>query len=158
MPNIVFILVFMFASTIAFQNCSATHTTTNLSSECGDQGQCVGSLQDLYPYSTKPSFYEDVQLINKVLDAGEWNYQFIASVVDIDNPDQNIDVEIHLLDGDGKLVCPRTTATVNRSNNHIEIAECKNSAELDVIVAQIKVDNGSGMEVTREIELNLSGL
>ncbi len=116
---------------LLFQNCSSSSS---------HNGEVIYfSADSIYPYhDKKPQYFENVQLTEAVKINDLWTYQFAASIVYIENPAQMVDVEIRILDEDGNILCPRTSARVNNGNNHIPITNCQR--EEDVESVRIEVD------------------
>jgi hypothetical protein len=114
-----------------YQNCSPSHKGENGSS-------AVFSAEAVYPYyEEKPTFFDSVQLTKVFKEGSLWKYQFVASVVFIDEPEKNIDVEIKIFDQDGKILCPRKVITVNFNNNYISIDNCQSNKQ--AILAKIEL-------------------
>lgn len=115
-------LGFALAAVLFFQNCSGSTYTNN-------SGSSV-NLSSIYPYyDVKPSYYENIQLTTAFQESGIWKYQFVASVVHADTPGEEVDVEIRIFDQNQKILCPRRTARVKNTNNHIEIPDCQSSQQ-----------------------------
>ena len=114
------ILISTFSAVLFFQNCSGSkHASTS--------GTYV-NLSSIYPYfEQKPVYYENIQLTTAFNDGGVWKYQFVASVVYADAPSEEVDVEIRIFDQNQNILCPRRTARVKNTNNHIEIPDCQSS-------------------------------
>jgi hypothetical protein len=114
------LLVLALSAVLFFQNCSGSkHATTS--------GNNL-SLSSIYPYyDEKPLYFENIQLTTAFKENELWKYQFVASVVYIDMPSEEVDVEIRIFDQDQKILCPRRTARVKNTNNHIEIPDCQSS-------------------------------
>ncbi len=114
------ILICALSAILFFQNCSGSkHSITS--------GEKV-SLSSIYPYyEQKPEFFENIQLTTAFEDNGIWKYQFVASVVYVDVPGEEIDVEIRIYDQNQNVLCPRRTARVKNTNNHILIPDCQSS-------------------------------
>lgn len=117
-----FIVGFSLSSALFFQNCSESkHTSSSATSL---------SLSSIYPYfEQKPDYYENVQLTTVFQENGLWKYQFVASIVYADTPSEEVDVEIRILDQNQNVLCPRRTARVKNTNNHVEIPDCQSSQQ-----------------------------
>jgi hypothetical protein len=130
------VIVGLILSVLIFQNCGDNFSSSQRA--LGGQYRLI----DLYPYKTEaPDFFEDIQLVSFSHDpeSNLYVYQFIASVVDIEDEEQVLDVEVLIRDTDGNLVCPRVTQQVNRSSNHIEVPDCETERVLTQIEAYLRV-------------------
>lgn len=128
MKRILTILTACSLLVLTFQNCSSQH-----------QGEEESfSLQAIYPYEVSPQFFADVQIVGKEKNSGDWNYQFVASIVSVDNEDDFVDVELIFFKEDGSILCPRVTAQVNRGSNHIEVTSCKSSEDLKTLKVEVR--------------------
>ena len=114
---------------IAFQNCSPQHTPDHVG---------TFNIQSVYPYQSKPTYFDDVQIIAKDKSGSTWSYKFIASVVHAENENSILDVELTVLKESGDLVCPRVEAQVTRGTNHMEITNCTSSEDLSVVKVEVK--------------------
>ena len=116
------LLLLVLSTVLFFQNCSG-------SKHYSASGNNI-SLSSIYPYyDEKPSYFENIQLTTAFEENGLWKYQFVASVVYADMPSEEVDVEIRIFDQDQKILCPRRTARVKNTNNHIEIPDCQSSRQ-----------------------------
>lgn len=112
-----------------FNNCDSSHLIDR---------EATVTLSSIFPFKMKSQYYQNVQIVNKSEESGVWNYQFIASVVDAEQEESDVDVEIDVLDGSGNRICPRTQATVNRSNNNIQVLECKSTTDFGALKVEVK--------------------
>lgn len=117
---------------VVFQNCSPSHNPS------GSSSLSSFDISQVYPYYLeKPVYFNDVQLTGVVQNNSVWEYQFIASAVDIDTPANNIDVNIQIRDQKEKLLCVSKTVRINSKNNIIQLDDCKSSQK--ATEARIKV-------------------
>ncbi len=135
---------------VSFNNCGSHHLR--------DIEQTI-NVSSIFPFTRKAAYYHNVQIVEKKEVDGVWNYQFIASVVDADNEDSNIDIEIDILDSKGKRVCPRTLETVNRSSNHIQISSCETPNDHSALTVEVKVaPEGQSRQLIASEKFDLSNL
>lgn len=144
--RILAVLLFLCGVLLGFQNCGSEHTIDKSSTTGGV------SIQSVYTYTTKPKYFDNVQLIAIQNVSGGFNYQFIASIVLADNPAQSIDVRYTFNNSSGGLVCPRVMATVNRGNNHIEIASCQSTTQQTSmnIIVEAKLPTATNYEAVAQ--------
>ena len=144
------ILVILFG--VFWQNCSPIHEPFSEESESFN-------ISSIYPYVEAPSYFDDVQIVEKIEDGGVWNYKFVATVVDANQEDTLLDVEVSVFDGQGKRVCPRVLATVNRTMNHIEVTECKSTNELSLLKVVLRAaETGGALKEISSKEFDLTQL
>ena len=120
-------LIALCISVLMFQNCSQPFH---------QEGSSM-NLSLMYPYySQKPDYFDNVQLTAVLQDGDIWRYQFVASVVSIETPEADIDVDIQIHDQHNAIICPRFTATVKNTNNHLEIPDCTSAKK----ISEAKID------------------
>ncbi len=130
--RILLLLTATFMMLVSFQNCSPEHSGTDLSS------QKVFKIDSVYPYATKSTYYDNVQLVNVQSVSGGYNYQFIASLVYVDAPDTQVKLRLTFKEESGALVCPRVEVTVNRSNNNVEVSNCTSTKSQSTILITVE--------------------
>lgn len=148
--SLILLSLFTLSVLVAFQNCSGFQPASETFSGF--------SIETIYPYQSKPSYYEDVQLVSKLQVGDQWNYQLIASIVNIENPKDKVDVRIEILDPSGNIFCPGVEKQVNYANNHIEIDTCESDLEPPSLEVVISVQSGSVYQEIRRIQLDLSSV
>ncbi len=128
---------------LMFQNCSKPQYQDN-------SGTSV-NMSLIYPYyEKKPDYFENVQLTSVFADSSNlWHYQFVASVVSIENADQDINVDIQIRDQHDNVLCPRFTATVKNTSNHMEIPDCISSKK----VSKTKIEVRAKLATTTTYQL-----
>ncbi len=135
---------------VSFNNCGSHHLR--------DIEQTI-NVSSIFPFTRKAAYYHNVQIVEKKEVDGVWSYQFIASVVDADNEDSNIDIEIDILDSKGKRVCPRTLETVNRTSNHIQISACETPVDHQGLTVEVKAaPEGQSRQLIASEKFDLSNL
>ena len=134
-----------------YQNCSPSHVPGG-----------SFSLSSLYPYDVEPVYFENMQ-VTGVTDAGSgvWKYEFAASVVYIDDPAQDVDVQITIVDEAGAAICPVTNVTVNQGSNNIAIGACSinhRASEAKInLSAKLHSDSGA-VQTVKDYDFDLTGL
>lgn len=114
--KIISIAIMAIMIVLNFQNCSPSHVGNSSGSF---------SLASIYPYySEKPEYFESVQLTEIEEGVGTWKYQFIVTLVYIDDPSQDVDFEVQIFNESDALLCPSKSFTVNQNTNHIVIDDC----------------------------------
>lgn len=115
-----------------FQNCAPSHQGNST------DGVTPFDVSKIYPYyDERPDYFNNIQLTKVYEDAGLWKYQFVASAVYVDAPEEDIDVDIRILDQDDKLLCLSTKVRVNSSSNNIMIDNCKSSSKASTVKIQV---------------------
>lgn len=133
-----------------YQNCSPMEAAGKKS---------LFSLSSVYPYyEEKPVYYENLQLIEVSQKNSVWSYKFAAAVARTDDPARVIDVEIRIYDGvSGAVLCTSKKASVNNTNNHIEINSCNSSLKVQSVHVEMdaKLSSESVLKPLREYEFKL---
>lgn len=124
-----FIAILVISAISLFQNCSPSHDPTG-----GSHSLSSFDISQIYPYYLeKPDFFNNVQLTEVKQVDKVWEYQFIASAVDAENPSQKIDVNIQIRDQNNELLCVSKTVRVSSSKNTIAIDNCKSSEKASIV-------------------------
>ena len=77
---------------LIYQNCSPSHSSNESTAQSF-------SVESVYPYfNQKPTYFDNVQLTKAYEEDSIWKYQYVASIVYIDDPQQYIDIEIKIYD------------------------------------------------------------
>ncbi|MCB9073569.1 MAG: hypothetical protein H6623_08100 [Bdellovibrionaceae bacterium] len=109
---------------LIYQNCSPSHSSNESTAQSF-------SVESVYPYfNQKPTYFDNVQLTKAYEEDSIWKYQYVASIVYIDDPQQYIDIEIKIYDENNNLLCPRTSKTISTDDNHILIDNCESDKQV----------------------------
>lgn len=141
--------ILLLAGLMVYQNCSPQHT---------DQVAQASSLNifSMFPYGEDDLYYDDVQIVEKVQVGNEWSYKLIASIVNVEEEDELVEVDFMIYDINGDLVCPRLSGSVNRSTNHLQLPDCRSTLNLDHLKVEVHAGAPGAMkQLLRTHILNL---
>jgi len=147
MKRLALVLVALLTA-LNYQNCSPSHVPGG-----------NFSLSSIYPYDVEPVYFENMQLTSVTDAGGVWKYEFAATIVYIEDPTQDLDVQIKVVDEAGASLCTDTVVTVNQTSNHIAITSCQSNHQVTEakinLSAKLHSDTGA-LQTVKDYDFDLA--